>query len=178
MERKRHRLEWMHSLEAVYTKRQHQTRVNAAMTLATWFSLKKMDSLQNGLQPHSRETLFVSIDFNKSHVASLIAAFTLTLSVYGPLSSCVSWWIATKIINSFRFHANIIAALQEFMSAFKMCESSLIFGLGPVSVNVLYQYIYLYQNQVSGTLKTRILLYHLLLNTNSKNLTVIPIQNW
>ena len=36
-----------------------------------------MDSLQNGLQPRSGATLFVSIDFNESYVASVIAAFTL-----------------------------------------------------------------------------------------------------
>ena len=36
-----------------------------------------MESLQNGLQPHSGVTLFVSIDYNKSYVASITTALTL-----------------------------------------------------------------------------------------------------
>ena len=42
-----------------------------------------MESLQNGLQPHSGVTQLVSIDFNESYVASVIATLTLTLDVKG-----------------------------------------------------------------------------------------------
>ena len=38
----------------------------------------------NGLQPHSGATLSVSVDFNESHVASVIAVLTLRLGVNGP----------------------------------------------------------------------------------------------
>ena len=65
-----------------YTKCQHQRRVNAVMmmmmmmmmmtTLATLLSLKRIE-----LSPHSGGALFVSIDFNDSYVASVIAALTL-----------------------------------------------------------------------------------------------------
>ena len=43
-------------LGPVYTKRQRQRRVNPAMTLATQLLLATMESLQNGLQPHSQAT--------------------------------------------------------------------------------------------------------------------------
>ena len=61
----------------IYTKHQCQRRVNAAMTFATQLSSKSMESPQNELQPYSVVTLFVSIYFNESHVASIIAALTL-----------------------------------------------------------------------------------------------------
>ena len=50
--------------------------VNAVMTLATYLSLKKIELLQNGLQSQSGVTLIVSIDFNESYVASVMAALT------------------------------------------------------------------------------------------------------
>ena len=54
--------------------RLHQASASTSQwRLQTWLSLK----------PHSGATLFVSIYFNKSHVASIIAAFTLTLRVNG-----------------------------------------------------------------------------------------------
>ena len=49
----------------------HQVSVNAAVTLVTWISLKRIKSHHNGLQPHSEATLFVSIDFNESYIASV-----------------------------------------------------------------------------------------------------------
>ena len=51
--------------------------VKTAMTPAIQLSLKTMRLLQNGLQPYSGTTPFVSIDFNERHVASVIAALTL-----------------------------------------------------------------------------------------------------
>ena len=44
-----------------------------------------MELLQNGLQPNSGVTLFVSIEFNESYIASIIAALTLMLGVNGSL---------------------------------------------------------------------------------------------
>ena len=70
---KRHRFRKNHMLVSVYTKRQR--RANAEMMLVTQHSLKSMESLQNGLQPHSGATLFVPIDFKECCVAS--AALTL-----------------------------------------------------------------------------------------------------
>ena len=49
-------------LGPVYTKRQHQRRVNAAMTLIIQLS---MESIRNELQPHSGVILFVSIISNE-----------------------------------------------------------------------------------------------------------------
>ena len=46
---------------------------------ARFFSLTRMESLQNGLQPHSGATLFGSIDFNESYVTSVIIVLTLML---------------------------------------------------------------------------------------------------
>ena len=43
-------------LGTIYTKRQSQCSVNAAMTLATQLSLTTMESLQNGPQPHCQAT--------------------------------------------------------------------------------------------------------------------------
>ena len=65
------------TLGPVYTERQRQPRVNDAMTLVTQLSLKSKKSLQNGLQPHSGATLFVSINFKECYVASVIEALTL-----------------------------------------------------------------------------------------------------
>ena len=39
-----------------YTKHQSQFGINTVMTLVTQFSLTTMESLQNGLQPHSQAT--------------------------------------------------------------------------------------------------------------------------
>ena len=65
------------SKRPVYIKRQHQGRVDAAMTLVLQLSLKTMESLRNEMQSYSRATLFVCIDFNDSYDASIIAALTL-----------------------------------------------------------------------------------------------------
>ena len=48
-------------LGPVYTKCQHQCCNNSAMTLAMLFSLKTMESLENGLQPHSEATPLFSM---------------------------------------------------------------------------------------------------------------------
>ena len=61
-------------------------KVNAVMTLETWLSLNRTESLQDWLQLHSRVTIFVSMDFNYGYVASVIAALTLTLGVKGPIT--------------------------------------------------------------------------------------------
>ena len=45
------------ALGSVYTEHQHQGCDNSWMTLAILFSLKTMESLENGLQPHSGATL-------------------------------------------------------------------------------------------------------------------------
>ena len=59
-------------LMALYTKRQLQHRVNAAMTLIIQLWLKSIK-----LQPHSGATIFVSIVFKETNIASTIAAMTL-----------------------------------------------------------------------------------------------------
>ena len=56
------------------------------MTLATQFSLKSTESLQNRFQPHSGVTLPLSSDFNESCVVSIITALMITLGVNGPLN--------------------------------------------------------------------------------------------
>ena len=43
-------------LGPIYTKRQRQCGVNAAITLVTQFLLTTMELVQNGLQPHSQAT--------------------------------------------------------------------------------------------------------------------------
>ena len=48
-------------LGPIYTKRQRQCCDNCAKTLAILFSLKTMESLENGLQPHSGETPLFSM---------------------------------------------------------------------------------------------------------------------
>ena len=55
--------------------------VNAAVTLAILFSLKTIESLENGLQTHSGVT---SIVFNENRIASVTAAFMLTLGIKWP----------------------------------------------------------------------------------------------
>ena len=45
----------------MYTKRQRQLCDNAAMTLAILFSLKSMESLENGLQTQSGATPLISM---------------------------------------------------------------------------------------------------------------------
>ena len=50
------------------------------MTLVIMSSLKIMESLENGLQPHSG----VTVVFNENSVASVVAALMLTLGVNGP----------------------------------------------------------------------------------------------
>ena len=40
-------------LGSIYTKRQRQRHDNSGMMLAILFSLKTMETLENGLQPHS-----------------------------------------------------------------------------------------------------------------------------
>ena len=52
-------------------------------------SLKPMESIQNGLQPHSGVTLLFPLYFNESYVTSIIAVLTmstLTLGVNRPLA--------------------------------------------------------------------------------------------
>ena len=61
-------------------------RVNATMTLVTYLSLKRTESLYYGLRPPSGATLFVSIDVNENYIASVIVPLILTLGVNGPLS--------------------------------------------------------------------------------------------
>ena len=48
-------------LGPVYTKRQRQSCDNSTMTLAILFSLKSMETLENGLQPHSGVTPLFSM---------------------------------------------------------------------------------------------------------------------
>ena len=59
-----------------------RARLHQASASTVWDDalIEKMESLQIGLQPHSGATLFVSIDFNESYVASV----TLTLGVNRP----------------------------------------------------------------------------------------------
>ena len=52
------------------------------MTLAILFSLKTVESLENGV---ATPIWSDSIVFNENRIASVIAALTLTLSVNGPL---------------------------------------------------------------------------------------------
>ena len=51
----------MQLLGPVYTKRLHQCCVNSALTLVILFLLKTMESLENGLQPHSGVTALFSM---------------------------------------------------------------------------------------------------------------------
>ena len=68
----------------VYSKRQHQYSVNAAMTLVILLSLKSMESLEKRVTTYFEETVD-SIGFNESCTTSDIAALRLTLGVNGPL---------------------------------------------------------------------------------------------
>ena len=45
----------------LYTKHQHQRCDNSVMMLVIQFSLKTMESLENGLQPHSGATVLFSM---------------------------------------------------------------------------------------------------------------------
>ena len=65
------------ALGPVYTKRQPQLRINTAMTLATQLPLKTIELLQNGLQPYSGVTLFVSIVSIENCIPSIITVLTL-----------------------------------------------------------------------------------------------------
>ena len=69
------------------------------MMVVTQLSLKRMESLQNGLKPHSGATPFVSIDFNGElyqwRHRSVESALTLTLGVKRPLMS------QTDVLGSF-----------------------------------------------------------------------------
>ena len=55
----------------VYTKRQHQCCDNSPMTLAILFSLKTMESLQNGLKPYSGVTPLFSIKMHSSRMRTI-----------------------------------------------------------------------------------------------------------
>ena len=61
--------------------RQSQCCDNSVMTLAILFSLKSMETLENGLQPHSGASL-------QSH--RVVVVLTLTLGVNGPLNDVAS----------------------------------------------------------------------------------------
>ena len=69
-------------LEPIYTKHQSQCCNNSAMMLVILFSLKTMESLQNGVVTHFRVT---PLFFNKNSIASVLAALSLTFGVNGPL---------------------------------------------------------------------------------------------
>ena len=76
-------------LGPVYTKRQrqHSQRCHIASDVDL---IEKNGVTLNGLQPYG-STLFISIDFNESYVASVIAVFTLALGANGPLRVWQSW---------------------------------------------------------------------------------------
>ena len=67
----------MEQLGPIYTKHQPQYIVNAAIMLATCMAhIEQNEFVQNGLQPQSGATVFGSIDFNESCVASVITGLT------------------------------------------------------------------------------------------------------
>ena len=72
------RLHAMYSVKAVYNERQFHSSV---MIVVMLFSLKTMESLQNGLQPQS-ETLIVSM-----RTVSLAINIAASVSVKGPLGA-------------------------------------------------------------------------------------------
>ena len=73
---------------SVYIKRQHQCRVNDAMTLVILFLMKSMELLQNGVALHFEVT---PILFNESCVASVITELTaLTITLTRSVNSSMS----------------------------------------------------------------------------------------
>ena len=70
----------------VYTKRQRQRCDYFAMMLAILFSLKSMETLENGLQTHSGASL-QSCTTTLHFIWSNIADASLTLGMNGPLRS-------------------------------------------------------------------------------------------
>ena len=86
-------------LGPVYIKHQHQCCNNSAMMLAILFALKVMESLENGLQPHSRAApLFQSEQNHRCHYR-VVVALMLMLGVNGPLpyvfASCLLFDLIT-----------------------------------------------------------------------------------
>ena len=75
-------------LGPVYIKRQRQHRGNSVMVLAILFSLKSMETFENGLQPNSGTSLFGVTEQGRNmaiKVAATITDASLTLGVNGPL---------------------------------------------------------------------------------------------
>ena len=72
-------------LGPLYTERSASMQSHAPITLATWLTLKSMET--NGVAPERGCNLFWSdsILVNETHVASVITALMLTLGVNGPL---------------------------------------------------------------------------------------------
>ena len=74
----------------IYTETQHQYCDNSAMTLVILVSLKTMELLKNGLQPHSGVTPLFSMTTVSLASSQSCEAWTLTPNVNRP-SLCISY---------------------------------------------------------------------------------------